>query len=140
MVLLDTNVLSELMRHEPHPAVIAWADQLDPEAVGITTMNEAEILHGLARLPEGRRLRSLEERWEQLVPSLFAGRVFSFDRSAAHWYAQLLHQRSAIGRPMATADAVIAATTLALGATLATRNSADFAGVGLPLINPWPVP
>ncbi|MCT0214367.1 type II toxin-antitoxin system VapC family toxin [Synechococcus sp. CS-1326] len=140
MVLLDTNVLSELMRPDPHPAVLAWSDQLDPEAVGITAMNEAEILHGLARLPRGRRRQSLEERWEQLVPAFFSGRVFSFDRMAAHWYAQLLHQRGVIGRPMATADAVIAATALALGATLATRNTADFAGVGLPLINPWPTP
>jgi predicted nucleic acid-binding protein len=127
------------MRSAPHPAVLAWSDQLDPEAVGITAMNEAEILHGLARLPEGRR-QTLEERWEQLVPAFFAGRVFSFDRLAAHWYAQLLQQRSLIGRPMATADAVIAATALAVGATLATRNTADFAGVGLSLINPWPSP
>jgi toxin FitB len=140
MVLLDTNVLSELMRPEPHPAVLAWSDQLDPDAVGITAMNEAEILHGMARLPEGRCRQTLEERWEQVVQALFAGRVFSFDRSAAHWYAQLLQRRTVIGRSMATADAVIAATALAIGATLATRNTADFEGVGLPLINPWPAP
>lgn len=140
MVLLDTNVLSELMRPEPHAAVLAWSDQLDPDGVGITAINEGEILHGLARLPEGRRRQTLEERWEQLVPALFAGRVFSFDRSGAQWYAQLLQRRTIIGRPMATADAVIAATALAIGATLATRNTADFEGVGLPLINPWPEP
>ena len=69
MVLLDTNVLSELMRPDPHPAVLLWSDQLDPQAVGITAMNEAEILHGLARLPAGRRRQSLEERWEQLAPA-----------------------------------------------------------------------
>jgi predicted nucleic acid-binding protein len=109
------------------------------EAVGITVMNEDEILHGLARLPVGRRRRqALEERWEQLVRSLFSGRVFPFDRPAAHWYAALLQQRDRIGQPFSTADAVIAAIALAHGATLATRHTADFEGIGLPLINPWP--
>lgn len=140
MVLLDTNVLSELMRPAPHPAVIAWADQLDPEAAGITAMNEAEILHGLALLPDGQRRRALQERWEQLVPMLFAGRVFAFDRTAAHWYGELLARRSSLGRPISIADAVIAATTLAQGASLATRNTGDFSGLGLSLINPWPAP
>ena len=138
MVLLDTNVISELMRPEPEAAVLAWADQLDPDAVGITAMNEAEILHGLARLADGRRRAALQQRWENLVAALFAGRVFPFDRAAAHWYAALLQQRSRIGRPMTTADAVIAATALALEATLATRNTADFEGIDLSLINPWP--
>jgi predicted nucleic acid-binding protein len=140
LLLLDTNVLSELMRSDPQPAVLAWADQLDPAAVGITAMNEAEILHGLARLPVGRRRQALEARWEQLVADLFAGRVFSFDRPAAHWYAALLQQRERIGQPISTADALIAAIALALGATLATRNTVDFEGIGLPLINPWPAP
>jgi len=140
LLLLDTNVLSELMRSDPQPAVLAWADQLDPAAVGITAMNEAEILHGLARLPVGRRRQVLEARWEQLVADLFAGRVFSFDRPAAHWYAALLQQRERIGQPISTADALIAAIALALGATLATRNTVDFEGIGLALINPWPAP
>lgn len=138
MVLLDTNVISELMRPEPEAAVLAWADQLDPDAVGITAMNEAEILHGLARLADGRRRAALQQRWDNLVADLFAGRVVPFDRAAAHWYAALLRQRSRIGRPMATADAVIAATALALEATLATRNTTDFEGIDLSLINPWP--
>ncbi|MFM7676009.1 MAG: type II toxin-antitoxin system VapC family toxin [Synechococcus sp.] len=138
MLPLDTNVIAKLMRPEPEPAVLAWADQLDPDAVGITTMNEAEILHGQARLPQGKRLQALQSRWEQLVPALFADRVFPFDREAAHWYADLLQWRLSLGRPMATADAVIAAMALAIGASLATRNTADFAGVGLTLINPWP--
>ena len=85
MLLLDTNVIAELMRPEPDPAVLAWADQLDPDAVGITTMNEAEILHGLVRLPQGQRRQDLQSRWEQLVQDLFADRVFPFDREAAHW-------------------------------------------------------
>ena len=140
MVLLDTNVLSELMRREPDSVVLAWADQLNLEDVAITAMNEAEILHGLALLPAGKRRDSLQERWEQLVVEIFAGRVFPFDRAAAHWYGALLEQRHRIGRPMATADAVIAATALALDATLATRNTSDFERIDLSLINPWILP
>ncbi|WP_411875654.1 PIN domain-containing protein [Vulcanococcus limneticus] len=67
MILLDTNVISELMRPQPAPRVLAWADGLDPEAVAITAMNEAEILHGLARLPDGRRKQDLEQSWNALM-------------------------------------------------------------------------
>ncbi len=137
MIVLDTHVIAELMRASPEPKVLAWADRLDPAAVSITTMTEAEILHGIARLPEGRRREALQRSWEALLPVLFGQRVWPFTREAAHWYGQLLRQRELLGRPMATADAVIAATTLAQGARLATRNGADFAGIGIDLINPW---
>ena len=75
MVVLDTNVVAELMRPKPSPQVVAWADGLDPEAVAITAMNEAEILHGLARLPDGRRKQELQQRWDDLLQALFPGRV-----------------------------------------------------------------
>ena len=140
MILLDTNVISELMRPQPEPRVLAWADGLDPEAVAITAMNEAEILHGLARLPPGRRKQNLQQSWDALMAELFAGRVWSFTSEAAHWYAELLRRRERFGRSMATADAVIAATALAQGASLATRDGADFADIGLELINPWHTP
>ena len=137
MILLDTNVISELMRPTPDPGVLAWADGLDPEAVAITAMNEAEILHGLARLPAGRRQLQLRQSWEALVAELFSGRIWPFTSEAAHWYAELLRQRERLARPMATADAVMAATALAHGAPLATRDVHDFAAIGLTLINPW---
>ncbi len=137
MIVLDTNVISELMRPAPTPVVLAWADRLDPSAVAITAMNEAEIRHGLARLPEGRRKQSLQQSWEALLAELFSGRVWPFTSEAAHWYGELLSRRDRLARPMATADAVIAATALAHGAQLATRDGADFAEVGLELINPW---
>jgi hypothetical protein len=140
VLLLDTNVISELMRIEPHAAVMVWANRLHPDDVGITAMNEAEILHGLALLPMGRRRHALEERWERLVQALFSGRVFPFDRAAAHWYAALLRRRQRLGRPISTADALIAAIALSLGASLATRDTADFSDLGLMLINPWPAP
>jgi len=100
-------------------------------------LNEAEILNGIARLPDGRRKQSLQQSWDGLVADIFAGRVWPFSSEAAHWYAQLLRSRERSARPMATADAVIAATALAHGAQLATRDVADFADVGLGLINPW---
>ena len=137
MILLDTNVISELMRPKPDPGVLAWADGLDPEAVAITAMNEAEILHGLARLPAGQRQVQLRQSWEALVAELFSGRIWPFTSEAAHWYAELLRQRERLARPMATADAVIAATALAHGVPLATRDVHDYAAIGLALINPW---
>jgi hypothetical protein len=137
VIVLDTNVISELMRPQPEPRVMAWADRLEPEAVAITAMNEAEILHGLARLPDGRRREELRQGWDALMAELFAGRVWPFTSEAAHWYSELLYRRERSGRPMATADAVIAATVLAHGAPLATRDVTDFADIGLELINPW---
>ena len=137
MIVLDTNVIAELMRPRPEPKVLTWAYRLAPGTAGLTTMSEAEILHGLAGLPEGRRREALQRSWEALLPALFHERVLAFDREAAHWYAQLLRQREHLGRPMTTADAVIAATTLARSARLATRHLADFEGIGIDLINPW---
>lgn len=137
MILLDTNVISELMRPKPEPRVLAWANGLDPEAVAITAMNEAEILHGLARLPAGERQLQLQQSWEELVNELFSGRILPFTSEAAHWYAAVLRQRERLARPMATADAVIAATALTHGVALATRNVDDFKGIDLMVINPW---
>ena len=111
MIVLDTNVLSELMRPQPDPQVMAWANGLEPQAIAITTMNEAEIVHGLARLP--------------------------FSSEATHWYGELVSRRERMARPISTTDAVIAATTLAHGAQLATRNTSDFEAIGLELVNPW---
>ena len=140
MIVLDTNVISELMRPQPESQVLAWANGLDPEAVSMTAMNEAEILHVLARLPDGRRKQQLQQSWDLLVAELFVGRIWPFTSKAAHWYGELLWRRELLARPMATADALIAATALAHGVSLATRNVADFAEIGLELINPWDLP
>lgn len=137
MIVLDTNVISELMRPQPDSRVIAWADQLDPQAIAITAMNEAEILHGIGRLPAGRRRQALLQSWQELMDSLFAGQALPFCSDAAHWYGELVSRRERLARPIATADAVIAAITLAHGGRLATRNTTDFEAIGLELINPW---
>ena len=108
VILLDTNVISELMRPQPDQRVLAWANSLDPEGAAITAMIEAKILHGLARLPNGRRKRALRESWDALAAELFGGRVWPFTSEAAHWYGELVTHRERLARSIATADAVIA--------------------------------
>ncbi|MFM7313773.1 MAG: type II toxin-antitoxin system VapC family toxin [Cyanobium sp.] len=137
MILLDTTLISELMRPQSDPTVLAWADGLNPVAVMIATRNEAEILHGLARLADGHRKQELQQLWDALMADRFTGRVLPFSSEAAHWTAGLLSRRERLGRAMATADAVIAATALAHGASLASRDENDFADIGLDLPNPW---
>ena len=122
MIVLDTNVLSELMRQQPAESVLAWADQLSPQQVAITAMNEAEILHGIARMPDSQRKQQLEHGWDALLTSVLQHPVLLFDSDAAHWFAALVSHRDGMGRPISTADAVIAAT---------------FTAIGLSLINPW---
>jgi predicted nucleic acid-binding protein len=136
VIVLDTNVLSELMRSQPDPRVLAWANGLDPQAIAITAMNEAEILQGIARLPAGRRQQGLQQSWQELMVSLFGGQALPFTSEATHWYGALVSRRERLVRPISTADAVIAATALAHGAQLATRNTSDFEAIGLELINP----
>ncbi len=137
MILLDTNVISELTRTRPDPKVLAWMDSLDPRDVAITAMNEAEILHGLARLPDGRRKQELQDSWEAVKADLLTGRIMPFSSEAAHWYGELVSHRERLGLPIDAADAVIAAIALEHRAQLATRNTKDFAELGLVLINPW---
>ncbi len=137
MIVLDSNVLSELMRPEPDRLVMCWANRLDPQNIAITAMNDAEILHGLCRLSPGRRQKALRQAWEEISATLLAGRVLAFTAEAARWYAEVVSRRERLARPISTADAVIAAIALCHGAQLATRNSRDFEAIGLELINPW---
>lgn len=137
MILLDTNVISELMQPRPDPRVLSWMDSLDPLDVAITAMNEAEILHGLARLPNGRRKQELQASWEAVKADKLIGRIWPFSSEAAHWYGELVSHRERLGLPIDAADAVIAAIALEHGAQLATRNTKDFAALDLLLINPW---
>jgi predicted nucleic acid-binding protein len=93
VIVLDTNVISELMRPAPAAQVLAWANGLDRAAVAITAVNEAEILHGIARLPDGRRKLVIRQSWDALIRELFAGRVWPLSSEAAHWYAEVLCRR-----------------------------------------------
>ncbi|MGO9560499.1 MAG: type II toxin-antitoxin system VapC family toxin [Acidimicrobiales bacterium] len=137
MILLDTNVLSELIRREPDEGVTRWLDSLDATTVATTAITAAELLHGVARLPTGRRKKRLSEAVRGLLEEDLDGRVEPFDATAATHYADLLSAREDAGRPISIADAQIAAICRKLGAALATRNTGDFEDTGIELLDPW---
>lgn len=138
MILIDTNVLSELMRPNGSAAVVAWFESARRARVATTAVTEAEILFGLARMPDGARRRFLAAAVRKLFDIDLRGRVLPFDRAAARHYGTFFAARRAAGRLISVADGMIAAIALARGATaIATRNTPDFEGCGLPLIDPW---
>jgi len=137
MIVLDTNVVSELARPRPSQVVIDWVDVHDSGELVITALTAAEIRAGVALLPPGRRQREIGERMELLLSDTFAGHVLAFDVDSSAYYADILATRTRAGRPISGLDAQIAAVCTQHQATLATRNTADFADIGLDLINPW---
>lgn len=137
MIVLDTNVLSELTRQVPDPAVLAWLDGLPGEDVGTTAITAAELLYGVSRLAEGRRKAALIDAVYGLLRDDLAGRVEPFDEDAAACYADLVAERERHGRSISMADAQIAAICEARGHSLATRNTRDFLDAPITLINPW---
>jgi toxin FitB len=136
VIILDTNVVSELMRPEPAPAVLRWMAAQPLAALHVTALTCAEVLLGIELLPEGRRRRQLAEQAKGLFAEDFAGRVLAFDLAAAPAYAAVAGQRGRAGRPIGAVDAMIAAIARAHGASVATRDG-DFAGCGVPVIDPW---
>jgi predicted nucleic acid-binding protein len=136
MIVLDTNVLSEAMKLSPDPAVARWMMRERGRGLFMTTVSEAEILYGIAILPDGQRKRDLETAAQGIL-ALFAGRILPFDSLAAREFAKIVADLRRLGRPIQDLDALIAAITRARGMSLATRNSRDFAETGLAIINPW---
>ena len=137
MILLDTNVISELMRPEPAQAVLDWFGRHDAADLFISAVTEAELRTGVAILPEGQRRERLQLAIDAMIDQDFQGRVLPFDTIAARPYAEIAAQRRAAGRPIAEADCQIAAIARAADAPVATRNGKDFIGCGIGLINPW---
>jgi len=137
MILLDTNVLSELMRPVPDPRVFAWVDAQPASSLYTASIVVAEILAGIALLPDGQRKSALLDAAERMVAEQFAGRVLSFNAQAAGHYAALYAERRKVGKPLEGFDGLIAATARASGAILATRNARDFEGCGVVLVNPF---
>jgi predicted nucleic acid-binding protein len=137
MILLDTNVLSELMRAKPEPTVMAFVNGIPTTALFTSAVTQAEILYGIALLPAGKRRDSLLDAARVTLNDHFRGRVLPFDGSAAETFASIAAGRLGSGRPISQADAMIAAIAKSRDATLVTRNSADFLGCGIPVVNPW---
>lgn len=137
MIILDTNVVSELLRPAPEQRVVGWLGGLDGTSVYLTTITEAELRLGVAILPNGKRRNGLTEMIDQITREDFSDRILPFDSPAASAFAAIAASRRAMGRPIAHADCQIAAIAQVTRATLATRNIPDFADCGIKLINPW---
>lgn len=137
MIVLDTNVVSELMRTEAASTVVDWVDRQVPSDLWLTSVTLAELLYGIGRLPDGRRKTLLAEGLEAMVALDLRHRIAPFDETAAAHYADIVVHRERSGRPISAADAQIAAICRSHGAMLATRNSADFVATGIELSNPW---
>jgi predicted nucleic acid-binding protein len=137
VIVLDTNVISELTRRAPDPGVLAWLDAQATSEVTTTAITAAELRYGVARLPAGHRKRELTAAIRELLTDDFHGKVLPFDERASARYADILSGRDRTGRPIQVPDAMIAAICRDAGAALATRNTDDFAETGIELINPW---
>lgn len=137
MIILDTNVLSELMRRAPAGKVVEWVAAQPATSLFTTSITQAEILHGLMLLPPGRRRSGLEAAATSMFALDFGGRILGFGTDAAPVYAQIASQRRRAGRPISHFDAQIAAIARFTGASIATRNVADFEACGVTLVDPW---
>lgn len=137
MIVLDTNVISELMRAQPEVQVLNWFAAQPAASLFTTTLTQAEIFYGLALLPEGRRRDDLIGAARPIFEHELAGRILSFDSDAAMTYPEIAARRRRAGHPIAQIDGQIAAIVASRGARLATRNVRDFVDCGIVVLDPW---
>ena len=137
MIILDTNIVSELLRPEPNRTVTVWFERQDPATLHTTSVTLAEILFGLELMPDGSRRAGLTFGIGRIFATRFADRVLAFDQAAAVTYASIRAGRRKSGRPMTEFDGQIAAIARSRNAVLATRNTRDFTGCGIELVDPW---
>ena len=137
MIILDTNVVSELMKSAPASPVVRWVALQPATSLYTTSITEAEILHGVMLLPAGKRRESLQAAVEGMFSQDFARRVLPFGNDAARAYATIATLRRRAGGPISHFDAQIAAIGRSARAAIATRNTSDFENCGVTLINPW---
>ena len=137
MIVLDTNVISEVFKPTPAAGVLYWLQQQDDAEMFTTAVTRGELMYGLNIMANGKRREILMSGLERIFARRFAGRVLPYDESAADAYAEILAQRRRIGRPTGAADAMIAGIARSHSAQLVTRNVRDFEDCGIALIDPW---
>ena len=135
--LLDTNIPSEMTKPQPSPLVEKWLNEVDDDDLYLSVLSIGEILRGITRLPESKRRTSIEEWLESTLRPWFAGRILPVSLPIAERLGRLAGERDKLGRPLATADGLIAATAIEHDLTLVTRNVKDFIGLGVTVFNPW---
>jgi len=140
VIMLDSNVVAELMKERIDPAVARFSDRQPIEMLFLPSLVVAEIRYGIARMPAGRRRNEVDQGFETLLEKGFAARILCFDDESAKGYATARKMREKAGRPVEIQDLLIGGMALAYGASLATRNTADFEGYGVSLVNPWDAP
>jgi predicted nucleic acid-binding protein len=136
-VLLDTNVLSEVRRPAPEPKVLAWLDTIDEDRTFISVASIAELRRGIALMDDGRRREALAAWLAVDLPGRFSGRILPIDPAIAERWGDLMAQSRRSGFALSVMDGFFAATAIAHGLVLATRNTKDFASLGVPLFDPW---
>lgn len=139
MFILDTNVISELMKPAVSAAVETWCASQSRDSLHITTITQAEILYGIAILPDGTRQQRLQNLAQAMFQEDFLNKILPFSQEAAQYFAIIASDRKGQGKPISQFDAQIAAICRSHQATLATRNTDDFADCGIDIINPWEV-
>lgn len=137
MIILDTTVLSALMRATLEPVVVGWLDRQPSDSVWLTSVTVFETRFGLALLPKGRRRTSLERAFDHVLVDDLSNRVLDFDSAAAAEAARIAAERQRAGRVVDLRDTVIAGIAQARRATIATRNTAHFEGLDVPVVSPW---
>ncbi|MEO7743132.1 MAG: type II toxin-antitoxin system VapC family toxin [Usitatibacter sp.] len=137
MIILDTNVVSELMRASPDESVLRWVAAQSSAVLHITSLTQAEILHGVLLLPAGKKRAAIQAAADAMFATEFSGRILPFASAAAAGYAGIAADRRRAGRPISQFDAQIAAIARVERARIATRNVSDFEGCGVKVIDPW---
>lgn len=137
MIVIDTNVVSEALRKDRDPVVIQWLNSQSIETVYLTTVSLAELLTGIAIMPDGKRKHAMDAELNTLVATLFGSRMLAFDREAAVTFSFLMSAARKVGRSVSLADGQIGAIAEVRGFSVATRDTTPFEAMGLPVINPW---
>lgn len=137
MIVLDTNVLSEVIALQPSARVLAWILREQPSTLYTTSISQAELLYGVELMAQGRRRQALHAAIKKMLAEDFVDRILPFDSDATEAYSRIAASRRMMGRPISEGDARIAAIAISRGASLATRNGRDFEHCGIKVVNPW---